>query len=43
MAEEVITILNLQTGQAVKNVGELKDNIKLLKEELNKADRKSVV
>lgn len=38
MAEEVITILNLQTGQAVKNVGELKDNIKLLKEELNKAE-----
>lgn len=38
MAEEIITILNLETGQAVKSVGELKDNIKLLKDELNKAE-----
>ena len=38
MAEEIITILNLQTGEAVKNVGELKENIKLLKDELNKAE-----
>jgi hypothetical protein len=38
MAEEIITILNLETGQAVKSVGELKDNIKLLKDELTKAE-----
>ena len=38
MAEEIITILNLQTGEAVKNVGELKENIKLLKDELTKAE-----
>ena len=38
MAEEIITILNVHTGEAVKNVGELKENIKLLKDELNKAE-----
>ena len=38
MAEEIITILNVHTGEAVKSVGELKDNIKLLKDELTKAE-----
>lgn len=38
MAEEIITILNIDTGEAVKSVGELKNNIKVLKEELNKAE-----
>ena len=32
------TILNVQTGEAVKNVRELRDNIKLLKEALNDAN-----
>jgi len=38
MAEEIITILNVHTGEAVKSVGELKENIKLLKDELTKAE-----
>lgn len=32
------TVLNVQTGEAVKNIRELKDNIKLLKEALNDAN-----
>ena len=32
---EHTTILNVQTGEAVKNIRELKDNIKILKEALN--------
>ena len=35
---EHTTILNVQTGEAVKNIRELKDNIKILKEALNDAN-----
>lgn len=32
MAEEIVTILNVKTGEAVSSIAELKDNIKALKE-----------
>ena len=34
MAEEVVTIFKVDTGEAVKNVNDLKENIKLLKDKL---------
>ena len=38
MAEEIITILNIETGEAVQNIGELRDNIKTLKTRLETLD-----
>ena len=38
MAEEIITILNIETGEAVQNIGELRDNIKTLKARLETLD-----
>ena len=38
MAEEIITILNIETGEAVQNIGELRDNIKTLKTRLESLD-----
>lgn len=37
MAEEVVTILKVGTDEAIKSVNDLKENIKLLKEQLGKA------
>ena len=41
MAEEIVTILNVQTGEAVNSVAELRDNVKLLKEALKEAEKQS--
>ena len=41
MAEEIVTILNVKTGEAVQNVADLRDNVKLLKDELKKAEKES--
>lgn len=38
MAEDVVSIIRIETGQAVKSVNDLKENIKTLKEDLGKLD-----
>lgn len=38
MAEETISIIRIETGQAVKSVNDLKENIKTLKDDLGKLD-----
>ena len=41
MAEEIVTILNVKTGEAVQSVADLRENVKLLKDELKKAEEQS--
>lgn len=41
MAEEIVTILNVKTGEAVQSVAELRENVKLLKDALKDAEAQS--
>ena len=41
MAEEIVTILNVKTGEAVQSVADLRDNVKLLKDALKEAEEQS--
>ena len=41
MAEEIVTILNVKTGEAVQSVADLRENVKFLKDELKKAEEQS--
>jgi hypothetical protein len=38
MAEEIVSILKVETGEAIKSVGDLRDNVKELKKRLNDAE-----
>ena len=41
MAEEIVTILNVKTGEAVQSVADLRENVKLLKDALKDAEAQS--
>ena len=41
MAEEIVTILNVKTGEAVQSVADLRNNVKLLKDALKEAEEQS--
>lgn len=41
MAEEIVTILNVKTGEAVQSVADLRENVKLLKDALKEAEEQS--
>ena len=41
MAEEIVTILNVKTGEAVQSVADLRENVKLLKDALKDAEEQS--
>ena len=41
MAEEIVTILNVKTGEAVQSVADLRENVKLLKDALKDAEQQS--
>lgn len=41
MSEEIVTILNVKTGEAVQSVADLRENVKLLKDALKDAEAQS--